>query len=99
MYALIQFAKERSKTGDLTGERAEDIFLKSTVLHRKYGETYATLKARYPYPKKEQDEDYIITGEEIGKMSYKSRRGKSILQELIREENEEINGENNEPDL
>ena len=80
IYALIQFAKERKRTDDLTTTRYEDIFMKSAVLHRKYGETFETLKAKYPYPKKEQDAEYIITGEEIGKVSYKSRSRKGIIQ-------------------
>ena len=71
MYALIQYAKERHKTNDLSNIKRSNIFMSNTALKRLYGVTYDELKERFPYGERtEEDVSYIIGGEDIGKATY-----------------------------
>lgn len=71
MYALIQYAKERHKTNDLSNITRSNIFMSNTALKRLYGVTYDELKERFPYGERtEEDVSYIIGGEDIGKATY-----------------------------
>ena len=74
MYALIQFAKERHHTNDLTDINQSNIFMANSALKRLYGVTYEEIKNRFPYDtaKEEKDIQYSITGEDIGRATYKS---------------------------
>ena len=67
MHALIEYAKERNGTSDLTDIRRTNIFMSNSTLKRLYGVTSDELKARYPYEVQEHDQDYIISGKDLGK--------------------------------
>lgn len=74
MYSLIQYAKERHKTNDLSNITRSNIFMANTALKRLYGVTYDELKERFPYgDRTEEDISYVIGGEDIGKATYDVR--------------------------
>ncbi len=74
MYALIQYAKERHHTLDLTNINRNNIFMGNNTLKRFYKTSYDEIKARFPYGnKKENDKECSISAEEIGKATYKAR--------------------------
>ncbi len=74
MYALIQYAKERHNTSDLTNINRYNIFMGNNTLKRYYKTSYDEIKARFPYGNKsEKDSEYTISAEEIGKATYKDR--------------------------
>lgn len=71
MYALIENAKEKHHTRDLTNIVESDIFLKNNQLKRLYGVSYEDIKERFPYKREkepEQDPIYTVTGEDIGRL-------------------------------
>jgi len=72
MYALIQYAKERHKTNDLSDVNRNNIFMANSSIKRIYGENYEELKKRFPYAnEKVADMIYRINGEDIGRATYK----------------------------
>lgn len=71
MYALIEYAKERHHTRDLTNIVESNIFLTNNHLKRLYDVSYEDIKKRFPYKQeKEQEQDtiYTVTGEDIGRL-------------------------------
>lgn len=72
MHALIQFAKERHQTEDLSNVNKSNIFMANSTLKRLYRVTYEEIKERYQYQPLEVEEDvpYSITGTDLGKATY-----------------------------
>ena len=80
MYALIEYAKERHKTDDLSNINRNNIFVANTTLKRLYDTTGDELKKRFPYYIVENndsvhnnnyvDDDlpYVISGNSLGKI-------------------------------
>ncbi len=67
MHALIEYAKERYSTSDLSDIKLNSIFVANSTLKRAYGITADELKERYPYEVQEPDLGYVISGEDLGK--------------------------------
>ncbi len=66
IYALIEFAKERYKTDDLTKIDLKNIFLPNVSLKRLYGTSPNELKERFPYGDlKEVDYNYVISNKNL----------------------------------
>jgi len=89
MYALIQAAKERHKTSDLSNVNRNNIFLANSTLKKLYKLTYEEIKAKYPYVEEdEQDIIYTIQPNEIGRATYgarsKSEEAQKALEEAIK---------------
>lgn len=72
MYALIQYAKERHHTSDLSDVSRSNIFMANSNLKRLYGCSYDDLKKRFPYDDVRDEEDtiYTVGGQEIGEATY-----------------------------
>lgn len=74
IHALIQYAKERNNTSDLSKVRANNIFMANSKLKRLYGITHEELKAKYPYStniqESEEQEIMDITGQDIGRATF-----------------------------
>lgn len=72
MYALINFAKERHKTADLSDVNRSNIFMSNSSLKRVYGVTYEDIKNRYPLPSQMVIQDgkkkYSVGTKELGKV-------------------------------
>lgn len=77
MYALIQYAKERHKTADLSDITRSNIFQTNSGLERLYGTTYDEIKERYPFPHwtKEDDIEYSVDGQDLGMAGYSANIG------------------------
>lgn len=109
MYALIQYAKERHKTNDLSNINRSNIFMANPTLKRLYGTTGDELKKRFPYDIVENndsvhnnyvDDDlpYVISGDLLGQIKpniSKLDEAKKILSEAIRDEFSKDEGEKN----
>lgn len=69
MYALIQYAKQRHGTTDLSNVGRSNIFMSNGSLKRVYGVTYDKLKELFPYEENRDEEDvkYNINGQDIVK--------------------------------
>lgn len=66
MYALIEYAKERHKTTDLSGVNRRNIFMGNSTLKLLYKESYEEIKKRFPYDKSIVDDTpYTVSGENI----------------------------------
>lgn len=80
MYALIEYAKQRHKTTDLSNVSRSNIFMANSILKRLYGTTYKEIKEKFPYKgtRDEEDVEYSINGQEIGQAVY--QKGISISQ-------------------
>jgi len=96
MYALIQYAKERHHTTDLTNINRSNIFMNSSSLKRLYGVSYDDIKARYPYiaeDEKTQNAKHIIHPIEIGIATFdarsKSEEASRVLNEAIQNNEKE----------
>jgi hypothetical protein len=94
MYALIEYAKERHKTNDLSLITRSNIFMAGSTLKRIEGCSFAELKERFPYKvssENEEDIPYTISGEDLGKATYKEadikdiNKASKIIQQLINE--------------
>lgn len=73
-YALIQYAKERHHTSDLSNINRSNIFMANSTLKRVYGVSHDEIKAKYPYIIEEQQKDgFTVTTDEIAKATYSSR--------------------------
>lgn len=73
MYALIQYAKERHKTSDLSGVNRNNIFMPNSTIRRLYGETYEELKKRFPCANERTDDETCeVNGKNIGKATYQN---------------------------
>ena len=72
IYALIQFAKERYKTDDLSGINRNSIFIGNSILKRLYNTTYEEIKMRFPYELETNEENcpYFISAVDIGKATF-----------------------------
>lgn len=74
MYALIQYAKERHNSSDLSKVNRSNIFASNATLKRLYGTSSNEIKSRYPYiDKEDKNEKYTIHPDEIGKATYTAR--------------------------
>lgn len=74
MYALIQYAKDRHNTSDLTNVNRSNIFMGNNTMKRFYKTSYDEIKQKFPYnAKEEKDREYTISVEEIGKATYRAR--------------------------
>lgn len=99
MYALIQYAKERHKTEDLSDVVRSNIFMANSTLKRFYGLSYEELKERFPYEQSipEKDIPYTITGQEIGELAcydvdiQKAQEADKIINHLVNQKNMEVN--------
>ena len=77
MYALIQYAKERHNTSDLTNVNRSNIFMGNNTMKRFYKTSYDEIKQKFPHnARDEKDSEYTIYGEDLGKATYRAR-GKS----------------------
>jgi hypothetical protein len=94
MYALIEYAKERHQTDDLSSVTRSNIFMAGSTLMRIGKCTFKELKKRFPYKvssENEEDIPYAITGEDLGKATYKDidlqeiNKASKIIQQLINE--------------
>lgn len=93
MYSLIQYAKERHKTDDLSNVTRTNIFLTNSAMKRLYGKNYEEIKQKYPYKKQynEKDVEYTINGQDVGKATYnnieveKSDEAHTIIEGLTKE--------------
>jgi len=74
MYALIEYAKQRHRTTDLSEVRRSNIFMSNGTLKNVYGITYDELKVRFPYEgsRDEEDTTYDVKGQDIGIATYKN---------------------------
>lgn len=94
MYALIQYAKERHHISDLSDVNRSNIFMSNSVIKRLYGETYEELKKRFPYNARVDDMTYMVSGEDIGRATYKdvsvtqSAKASRVVDEMLRETKE-----------
>lgn len=71
-YALIQYAKERHHTSDLSNINRSNIFMANSTLKRVYGVSHDEIKAKYPYIIEEQQKDgFTVTTDEIAKATYR----------------------------
>ena len=74
MHSLIEFAKERTHTDDLSKISPKSIFMANSICERVYGVSHKELQERFPYKEdNEETLDYEISPNEIGKSTYKSR--------------------------
>lgn len=74
MHSLIEFAKERTHTDDLSKISPKSIFMANSICERVYGVSHKELLERFPYKEdNEETLDYEISPNEIGKSTYKSR--------------------------
>jgi len=96
IYALIQHAKERHHTTDLTNISRNNIFMANNALKRTYGVTYEQIKAKYPYiaeDEKSQFTKHTIHSTEIGIATFdarlKSEEASRVLNEAIRNNEKE----------
>ena len=89
MYALIQHAKERHHTTDLTNVNRNNIFIANNSLQRLYGVSYDDIKAKYPYI----EEKHVIYPTEIGIATFdarsKSEEASRVLNEAIKSSEKE----------
>ena len=91
IYALIQFAKERHGTNDLTGVNRNNIFMPNATIKRLYGTDYDEIKSKYPYVVESVEEPYFsINGQDIGKKTFdvetsKCDKAYEVLNNLIKE--------------
>lgn len=95
MYALIQYAKERHKTSDLSDVNRNNIFMSNSTIKRVYGETHEGLKKRFPYENARVDDmNYTVSGEDIGRATYEyvnviqSDKAFRVVDEMIKETKE-----------
>ena len=64
----------------------------NSTIKRVYGETYEELKKRFPYEKKRNEEDtvYIVSGQDIGKATYKevtvtqAEEASKVVEEMLK---------------
>jgi len=93
MYALIQYAKERHNTSDLSDINRSNIFMTNSVAKRAYRTNYEELKKRYPYYEAaidEEDVEYIVTGQDIGKATYRevsvtqAEEASKVVEEILK---------------
>lgn len=75
MYALIEYAKERHHTKNLSKINRRNIFLSNSTLKRVYGVSNEEIKAKFPYiiDEEEQIIKSTISTAEIAKATYTSR--------------------------
>ena len=87
MYALIEFTKEQRHTSDLTQFKPSTIFMSNSTLEKLYGLSHNDIKAKYPYPDKNLDEETIteISPDEIGKATYRSRDKSNEANKILKE--------------
>lgn len=88
MYALIQYAKERHHTSDLSNINRSNIFMANSALKRLYGVSYDEIKAKYPYIiKEQQDVKFDVSPDEIAKATYrfrdKSKEAEDVLKQAL----------------
>ncbi len=89
MYALIQYAKERHQTSDLSKINRNNIFMSNNTLKRLYKISHSEIKDRFPYGDKEQEAEYTISAEDIGRATYnarnKSAEANNILESIVQD--------------
>lgn len=95
MYALIQYAKERHKTSDLSDVNRNNIFMANSTIKRIYGENYEGLKKRFPYDNvRVNDMTYTARREDIWRATYKdvtviqSDKAFRVVDEMLKETKE-----------
>ena len=71
MYALIQYAKERNHTSDLSGVKLSNIFMANSRIKRLYGSSYDKIKTRYPYKEKGKEIKNTTTSKNIALIALK----------------------------
>lgn len=76
MYALIEFAKYRHHTSDLSDINRSNIFIGNSVLKRLYKVTLDDIRNQYPYPGASNTK-HTLTPNQIGMATYNAR-SKSI---------------------
>lgn len=96
MYALIQYAKERYHVSNLRNINRNNIFLPNSTLKRLYGVSFDEIKGKYLYiGEQEQDIAYTIHPDEIGRLTYGSRKksneASNVLNEAINNHEKGLN--------
>ncbi len=72
IYALIQYAKDKFKTQDLSDVPRSSIFISNQRLKREKGISYTELKMLYKYSNvlQDTDEPYTVNAQDIGKVDF-----------------------------
>ena len=93
MYALIQYAKQRHGTTDLSGVSIGNIFMKNNTLRKSHKTSYEQLKKSFPYPydrKTDEEPEYQVTGADFGKAgminqsSIKTEEAASVVETVVK---------------
>ena len=88
MYALINFAKERYKTSDLSNISSNNIFIGNSILKKRYGVSSKEIQDKYNYKIEEkQDKEFTVSIEEIAEATNghkaKSEEAEKVLKEAM----------------
>ena len=91
IYALIEFAKEKHKTQDLSTLARGSVFISQIFLKRTYGVTFDELKQYYKY-----EAPYIISGADIEKATNtgisveQSDKAAKVINSLLQENEKSV---------